>query len=75
LFPELLVPALLRKAWRFVRRRPDEVAVDFVQLPGPVDGLARRIGMLTYRARRWMPFGTSVLLVARVRSTGGHLHD
>lgn len=70
LFPELLVPAVLRKGWRALRGARHGAAVDFVQLPRPVDRVARAIGATSFRLRHRMPLGTSVLLVLRVRPSG-----
>ncbi len=65
LFPELLLPALVRKL-----RSPggdDESRAEFPELPGWLDRLLFIGSSLTYKARRVWPAGTSLVLVARKR--------
>lgn len=61
LFPELVPPGIVR---RFRRTRDAAPAIEFPVLPGAVDRLLERVGATTYRARRWVPLGTSLLLRA-----------
>lgn len=60
LFPELLLPALLRKL-----RRSSRGAADFPTLPRVVDRAAATVGRASAHLRRWWPAGTSVLVIAR----------
>jgi hypothetical protein len=62
LFPEMLAPALVRRA----RRRTDggEATAEFPDLSPRVNDALYRIGLTTLRARRAWPAGTSLLLVA-----------
>lgn len=65
LFPELLVPALVRRVTRGRGRTDgDEHAADFPELPRALDRSLRAISGQTYRARHLWPLGTSLLLVA-----------
>lgn len=66
LFPELLLPALLRKL-----RRSTGEAAEFPTLPPLVDRVAGAVGGVSGRLRRWWPVGTSVLVVARRRAPAG----
>jgi hypothetical protein len=66
LFPELLPPAIVRRAARSRTGAPP--ASDFPQLPRALDALLLRVGRLTYRWRERWPGGTSVLYVGRVYS-------
>ncbi len=66
LFPELLLPAFVRRiAGGRVGPDRDGRIAEFPQLPVALDGVLRVVSGLTYRARRWSPAGTSLLLVAR----------
>jgi len=66
LFPELLPPALARRALRSRTGVPAAPATDFPELPRMLDRVLLRVSLLTYRWRRRWPAGTSLLLVARV---------
>lgn len=68
LFPEL-VPAGLVRAWRHPAREDatTEARAEFPRLPAALDSLLYAGGRLTVALRRWAPWGTSVLGVARVR--------
>jgi SAM-dependent methyltransferase len=59
-FPELVIPALVRKL-----RRSEGAPAEFPELPATVDRFAATIGRASARLRRWWPLGTSVLLVGR----------
>lgn len=70
LFPEMLLPAQLRR-----RRRgsgaigePDAASAEFPDLPRPVNELLYLVGCATERLRRLWPAGTSLLAVARRES-------
>jgi len=70
LFPELLPPALVRRAARGrVGGARDGRVVDFPELPATLDRALRVLSGLTYRGRRWWPVGTSLLLVGHRRDT------
>lgn len=60
LFPELVLPAAIRKF-----RRSDGAPAEFPTLPAAVDRVATALGRGTARFRRRWPCGTSALLVAR----------
>jgi SAM-dependent methyltransferase len=64
LFPELVAPALVRRA-----RASGGGSAEFPTLPSWLDRLAGRIGRLSCRRRRMWPVGTSVLAVARRSAT------
>lgn len=59
LFPELVLPALLRKL------RPTSGGAEFPDLPAAIDRIAGAAGRLTSAGRTWMPVGTSAVVVAR----------
>jgi SAM-dependent methyltransferase len=61
LFPELIAPGVVR---RFRKGRDSAPASEFPELGDTLDGLLERVGVTSYRARRWVPLGTSLLLRA-----------
>jgi hypothetical protein len=65
LFPEMVLPALVRQRVGRRASRPQTGDADFPTFPGPIDRTLEVLGSMTYRSRAWWPFGTSVLLVAR----------
>jgi hypothetical protein len=65
LFPELVPLGILRKlGTRRPRRDPDGAAVEFPELPRPVNELLYRVGSASLRRAVW-PVGTSLLAVLR----------
>lgn len=62
MFPELVPPGLYRRLRP--AREPTEEATEFPVLPDALDHLLERVGTISYRARRWVPLGTSLLLRA-----------
>lgn len=67
LFPELVPPALVRKALRRFRAGNDGPASDFPELPRPLDRILQIVSTSTYRLRRLWPFGSSLVLVGSAR--------
>lgn len=69
LFPELLLPASVRRLQAGVAGRGEAApgAADFPVFAPPLDAALHRISTVSYRARRWAPLGTS-LLISGVRS-------
>ena len=67
LFPELLPPALARRALRRVRAeaQPAEGSAEFPDLPRILDEAVYRAGTVSLRLRRRWPAGTSLLAVLR----------
>ena len=64
LFPELLVPTLVR---RFLGKGHRSSGAEFPELPRWLDRLLYVVSSVTYKARRIWPAGTSLVLVGRRR--------
>ncbi len=62
LFPELVAPGVVRRFRKVGDSAPG--ASEFPELGDTLDGLLERVGVATYRARRMVPLGTSLLLRA-----------
>lgn len=60
LFPELVVPGLVR---RLFRKGTDGADADFPVFPPMLDTVLRAVGSFTYSLRRWWPVGSSVVAV------------
>jgi len=66
LFPELVAPALVRRALRGAKTgAADTGGSDFPELPARIDRVLRSISTLTYRSRSWWPVGSSLLALGR----------
>ncbi len=61
IFPELVLPGVVR---RLATKKGLKHSAEFPDLPNAVDYLLEKIGMLTIKIRKFLPFGSSILLVA-----------
>lgn len=64
LFPEMLLPALLRRWGLPAAHAPNARDAEFPDLPRAVNVLLYGVGSGTFRLRRWWPAGSSILTIA-----------
>lgn len=67
LFPELVPAALARKALPRRAGATGGRAGEFPEVPAVVNGALLRLGSVTQSLRKWAPFGSSLIAVARRR--------